>query len=590
MDGDSETIEIGTVSRGDDAGESVELPVVDVLTGRSFLTGTSGSGKSNSASVICEKLLDRGYGMLIVDVDGEYYGLKEAYEILHVGADEACDLRVDVEHAEKIAELALERRVPIVLDVSSFIDESRARALLTAVTKRLFAKAKKKKQPFVLLVEEIHEYIPEDGSLDEFGRMLSTVGKRGRKHGLGILGISQRPADVKKEFLTQCDWLVWHRLTWNDDTQVLGRILGSDYADHVEEMADGECFLQGAESVRVVQFERKRTFDAGATPGLGDVEQPELKPVSDDLLGELEAITAAGDRRADRIAELERELERREEHITDLERQLADARDLGRMADRFSRDQVTGRPQSAVADDADGTAGAMEPADSAIATDDDAAPSVAAAAAWDDSLLGRFDTTAAAADQGDRQDGHADTFHDGPADPVAPVADTAPEPPDANAPGDGVAPSASGDRAEPAAGPDLVEDLRSAIDSLSVVERQMLRHYRDDGPATPMAAHAAAGGSGDRTEAYAANRALRRVGVVEHAARGTHRYALPTLVEARGGDPFETDGLADGERDRLVQRVEASFVPEVRPPSAEPDPTGVEAVEFGDGVGAWPDV
>jgi DNA helicase HerA-like ATPase len=288
-----ETITIGEVSGGDETGASIELPVVDVLTGRGFVTGKSGSGKSNSASVVCEKLLDKGYGILIVDIDGEYYGLKEEYEILHVGADEECDLRVGVEHAGKIAELALEQNVPIILDVSSFLDESKARELLTEVTKQLFAKEKKLKQPFLMLVEEVHEYIPEGGGMDECGRMLIKVSKRGRKHGLGIVGISQRPADVKKDFITQCDWLVWHRLTWNNDTKVVGRILGREYADSIEEMDDGESFLMTdwTESIRRVQFERKRTFDAGATPGLEDFERPELKSVSGDLVDELQEIT-----------------------------------------------------------------------------------------------------------------------------------------------------------------------------------------------------------------------------------------------------------------------------------------------------------
>lgn len=72
---------------------AVTLPVVEVLTGRAFLTGKSGAGKSNSASVVAEELLDRGFPLLIVDTDGEYWGLKEEYEILHVGADEECDLQ-----------------------------------------------------------------------------------------------------------------------------------------------------------------------------------------------------------------------------------------------------------------------------------------------------------------------------------------------------------------------------------------------------------------------------------------------------------------------------------------------------------------
>ena len=38
--------------------------MVDVLTGRSFVTEKSGLRKSNSASVICEKLLDQSTGYI----------------------------------------------------------------------------------------------------------------------------------------------------------------------------------------------------------------------------------------------------------------------------------------------------------------------------------------------------------------------------------------------------------------------------------------------------------------------------------------------------------------------------------------------
>ena len=323
----------------DSEGNRVELPTVEVLTGRGFVTGKSGSGKSNTASVIAEKLLDEQLGLLIVDIDGEYYGLKEEYEILHVGADEECDLVVNEEHAGKLAELALERNVPIILDVSSFLDESEARDLLTAVARNLFAKEKKLKQPFLLVIEEVHEYIPEGGGLDECGRMLIKAAKRGRKHGLGVVGVSQRPADVKKDFITQCDWLVWHRLTWENDTKVVRRLLGSEYADAIDGMADGEAFVltDWSERIRRVQFDRKETFDAGATPGLDDFERPELKSVSSDLVQDLEAISEAEERRESRIQELERQVADRERRIEELEAELSEAKDLSKMAERFSR-------------------------------------------------------------------------------------------------------------------------------------------------------------------------------------------------------------------------------------------------------------
>ena len=80
---EEEPIRVADVSEGigGDAtaapGSPGELPVVDVLTGRSFVTGKSGSGKSNTASVVIENLLSNGFPVMIVDTDGEDYGVKE---------------------------------------------------------------------------------------------------------------------------------------------------------------------------------------------------------------------------------------------------------------------------------------------------------------------------------------------------------------------------------------------------------------------------------------------------------------------------------------------------------------------------------
>ena len=347
MSQDTERIRVGEEA---ETGAAVELPVIDVLAGRGFITGKSGSGKSNTASVVAEQLLEAGYGLLIVDVDGEYYGLKEEYELLHAGADEECDIRVSPEHAEKLATLALAENVPIILDVSSYLDPADADEMLLSVARQLFAKAKKQKKPFLLLVEECHEYIPEGGGMTETGKMLIKIGKRGRKHGLGIVGMSQRPADVKKDFITQCDWMVWHRLTWDNDTRVVGRILGSEYADRVEGLNDGEAFLDTdwTDDLRRVQFDRKRTFDAGATPGLGEFERPDLQSVSTDLVADLKEVSEERERHESELDALEAELAAKEQRIEQLEADLAEARDMSEMADRFAQALVenTGAPET----------------------------------------------------------------------------------------------------------------------------------------------------------------------------------------------------------------------------------------------------
>ena len=569
-----ETITVGATQDGTE----VELPVVDLLTGRGFVTGKSGSGKSNSASVIAEKILDRGYSLLAVDIDGEYYGLKEEYEILHVGADEECDLRVGVQHAEKIAELALGQNVPIILDISSFLDESDARELLTEVTKQLFVKGKKMKQPFLMLVEEVHEYIPEGGGIDECGRMLIKISKRGRKHGLGIVGISQRPADVKKDFITQCDWLVWHRLTWNNDTKVVSRILGSEYADEIEAMDDGESFLMTdwCESIRRVQFERKRTFDAGATPGLDDFERPELKSVSGDLVDELQEITDRQEQRDNRIEELERQLHQRDERIRDLERQLSEARDLKRMADRFSRammEQVTGRPlsaapgrQSELEEATTGTVG-RDPELEAVRNGDrePTPPPVPDAGAEGKTRSGEEaepaettepDSGAGRVENSERsrtveRDGVPTS--DGGSDDESPTERTGGER------------KSGGSKSRPERhGSDDVDDplvsrLREEIAALDGRATGMLQQYRRYGPMEPQAAHDAAGGSGDRAPAYATNRVLRQRGLVAHVGCGQYDYALGELVREELTDPIRPEAPpSDDEVQAVVEAVETA--------------------------------
>ena len=587
---EQETIHVADVSEGiggdatTDPGSPVELPVVDVLTGRSFITGKSGSGKSNTASVVIENLLDNGFPVMIVDTDGEYYGLKEEYEILHAGADEECDIVVSPEHAEKLATLALEQNVPIILDVSGYLEETTANNLLLEVVKQLFAKEKRLKKPFLLVVEECHEYIPEGGGMDETGKMLIKVGKRGRKHGLGIVGISQRPADVKKDFITQCDWLCWHRLTWDNDTKVVGRILGSKYASAVEDLGDGEAFLMTDwdESIRRIQFHRKQTFDAGATPGLDDFERPELKSVSSDLVGELQSISDEKARHESELADLRQELEKKTQRIHQLERELEDARDLSNMADQFAQ-ALLGKAEAPYRG-GDGKSIASEThqqrdaqtdlagyngpeTDSSTEPSDGDGPPTAGG----DSATAADAVTDAVADPDHNASGDGGSSGDQPSE-----SDLDRE---SDQSGSDVDPVTRDDVAESALRFDatvelgtreaVIEELRNRVQSLPELSRGMLRHYRREGASDPVAAHIDAGGDGDSGHAYSRHRPIRKAGLIRHAGRGTYAYAIPDLIREA-----YADRLDEQEVQQIVRAVEAPFVPAAErsyPPGADPE-------------------
>jgi prefoldin subunit 5 len=339
----------------------LQIPLVKILTGRGFITGKSGSGKSNTAGKICEEILDEGYPLLVIDTEGEYYGLKEEYEVLHVGADEECDLQVGPEHAEKIAELALDQKVPIILDVSGYVKSNEADQLVHDTVKSLFDKEKKLKMPFPILVEEAHEWIPQQGSRGEDGEvteMLIRVGKRGRKRGLGLCALSQRPQSVDKDYITQCDYRIWHKLDWETELNVVKRVLGSEYTTGVSNLEPGQAFIEADfmefdhkdEKAKKVSFLRKKTFDAGATPDLEDFKRPELKSVSSDLVDELQEISEQKQREQDRIAQLEQQLEEKEEEIENLEDEVEQAQQISDMAEKF-QENLMNSVSSGSADD-----------------------------------------------------------------------------------------------------------------------------------------------------------------------------------------------------------------------------------------------
>lgn len=301
-----------------------ELPVVEVLTGRGVIFGKSGSGKSNSLGVIAEELLEQGFPLCIVDADGEHYGLKEEYELLHVGGDDSVDVQIGPEHAERLAEVMLHEDVPVILDISGYIDEDEADELVERVVTKLFSMEKKAKKPFPVFVEEVHEAVPEQNNPDSLAATLIRVAKRGRKHGLGIVGASQRPAEVKKSFVTQASWSIWHKLTWSQDTNVVKDIIDKEHAEAVQDLDIGQAIVMADwnDDVRTIQFRRKHTFDAGATPGLEEFTTPELKGVSDDVIDALESITDEKEAEEDELDSLRDEVERLRAENEELEQEL----------------------------------------------------------------------------------------------------------------------------------------------------------------------------------------------------------------------------------------------------------------------------
>lgn len=87
---------------------------------------------------------------------------------------------------------------------------------------------KENRHPIAMFCDEAHLYLPEktgssieDAGLENFER----IAKEGRKYGISLVVISQRPAEVNRTILSQSNNFVAMRLTNAEDQSVIKRLL-----------------------------------------------------------------------------------------------------------------------------------------------------------------------------------------------------------------------------------------------------------------------------------------------------------------------------------------------------------------------------
>ncbi|MCK4366256.1 MAG: ATP-binding protein, partial [Thermoplasmatales archaeon] len=123
--------------------------------------------------------------------------------------------------------------------------------VVARLTKELFDDRKAGKvQPFLLVVEEAHNYCPERG----FGtavssNILRTVASEGRKFGMGICIVSQRPAKVDKNIISQCNTNIILKVTNPNDLKAITQSvegLTSKTCDEIQRLPIGVALVSGA--------------------------------------------------------------------------------------------------------------------------------------------------------------------------------------------------------------------------------------------------------------------------------------------------------------------------------------------------------
>jgi DNA helicase HerA-like ATPase len=131
---------------------------------------------------------------------------------------------------------------------------------------------KEKRQPVVFVCDEAHLYLPKESGLNPpEERALGNfkkIAKEGRKYGVGLLVVSQRPSDVSETILSQCNNFITLRLTNGQDQDVVKRLL----PDSMEGFADLLPILEIGEALIV--------GDAVLLPTRIKLSEPAEKPLS----------------------------------------------------------------------------------------------------------------------------------------------------------------------------------------------------------------------------------------------------------------------------------------------------------------------
>jgi len=260
----------------DIAEESLKLTLNDVIGKCIAILGIRGSGKTNTATVLVEELLSKNVPLSIVDIDGEYWGLQEKYDIVRIGASDDADISLTLDEMDKasimnlastLAELSLKEAIPLILDLGEFIGQS-IDLFLLAFSRTLWEVSRKVRRPYFIIIEEAHEFIPQ-GPRTPLKEYLTRIALRGRKRGLGLILVSQRSAKVDKDVLTQAELLFLHKVVHPADLRVYKELLplsSSEVYAIVPKLKVGEALFYYQGKVRKIRIRRQKTFHAGYTP------------------------------------------------------------------------------------------------------------------------------------------------------------------------------------------------------------------------------------------------------------------------------------------------------------------------------------
>jgi hypothetical protein len=264
---------------------TVLIPEEALLQHIGFL-GKTGAGKTTAARGRIEELHRAGRRCCVIDPTGVWWGLRLSADGERPGlafvifGGPRGDVEITERDGEKVAGLVARGDFSAIIDTSKMRVGERSR-FFTDFAEALF---RENDRPLHLAIDEAHLFAPQGKVPNpQSAKMLHAANELvsgGRSRGLRIMLISQRPAKLHKDSLTQVETLVAMRLIAPQDRKAVGEWIGEwgDANQGREIMALLPSLARGAGYVwspevgflELVQFPPVTTFDSSRAPVEGD--------------------------------------------------------------------------------------------------------------------------------------------------------------------------------------------------------------------------------------------------------------------------------------------------------------------------------
>jgi len=214
------------------------------LTKHMAIVGKTGGGKSYTATVALEQMiLHKNMTIIIIDRHGEFGALKDVPElsefvVLQDSNSYAVPTIDDVYHEGKCT----------VISVNNISGDMMKEWVVQQIAHILFENRKVGNiGSFLLVLDEAHTWIPQRGGAI-CKDVLNSIVAEGRKFGIGVMMLTQRPAKLDKNAFSQCDSDVVLQLVNVNDLKAVGTSVegvGKDELGQIQRLGVGEALVTG---------------------------------------------------------------------------------------------------------------------------------------------------------------------------------------------------------------------------------------------------------------------------------------------------------------------------------------------------------